>query len=68
MGDDAAIPCSRTALADHLNELGIREDTYHLYGAPLNDAIVMDRRPKGLGGVLLRTWRRISAQTALHRG
>lgn len=47
MGVGAAIPRSRTALADHLNELGIREDTYHLYGTHLGDAIVMDHRPEG---------------------
>ncbi len=46
MGVDA-IPRSRTALADHLDELGVREGTYHLYGAHLGDAIVMDHRPDG---------------------
>ena len=47
MGVDDAIPRSRTALADHLDELGVREGTYHLYGAHLGDAIVMDHRPEG---------------------
>jgi hypothetical protein len=40
-------PKSRDALADHLDALGVREGTYHLFGAHLNDAVVMDRRPEG---------------------
>ncbi|SDP08436.1 hypothetical protein SAMN04489867_1374 [Pedococcus dokdonensis] len=38
---------TRDALAAHLDALGIREDTYHLFGAHLNDAMVMDQRPEG---------------------
>ena len=47
MGGNAAIPRSRTSLANHLNELGVNENSYHLYGAHLEDAIVMDHRPEG---------------------
>lgn len=47
MADGAAIPRTRTALADHLTELGVSEASYHLYGAHLDDAIVMDQRPEG---------------------
>ena len=42
-----AEPTSRDALADHLDALGVREGTYHLFGAHLDDATVMDRRPEG---------------------
>lgn len=47
MSPDQAGPTSREALAAHLHEIGVREGTYHLFGAHLNDAIVMDRRPEG---------------------
>ena len=47
MGDDAGIPRTRSALADHLNALGVSDNSYHLYGTHLNDAIVMDHRPEG---------------------
>ena len=47
MDDGAAIPRTRTALAAHLVELGVSENSYHLYGAHLDDAIVMDQRPEG---------------------
>jgi hypothetical protein len=42
-----AEPTSRDALADHLEALGVRTGTYHLFGAHLDDATVMDRRPEG---------------------
>lgn len=38
---------SREALADHLDTLGVRQDTYSLFGGHQNDAMVMDRRPEG---------------------
>jgi hypothetical protein len=38
---------TREALAAHLEALGVRADCYHLYGAHLEDAFVMDRRPSG---------------------
>lgn len=44
---DGAKPRTRTALADHLNELGVSENSYHLYGMHLDDAIVMDQRTEG---------------------
>ncbi len=47
MDDGAAIPRTRTALADHLSKLGVSDNSYHLYGAHLEDAIVMDHRPEG---------------------
>jgi len=47
MGVDAVIPRSRTALAHHLDELGVSGTSYHLYGAHLDDSIVMDHRPEG---------------------
>ncbi len=40
-------PKSRDALAGHLDALGVREGTYHLFGAHLDDAMVMDRRTAG---------------------
>jgi hypothetical protein len=47
MADGAAIPRTRTALADHLAELGVSESSYHLYGTHVDDAIVLDERPDG---------------------
>ncbi len=47
MADSAAIPRTRTALANHLTELGVSENSYHLYGTYLDDAIVLDERPEG---------------------
>jgi len=47
MAEGAAIPRTRTALADHLTELRVSENSYHLYGAHLDDAIVMDHRSEG---------------------
>jgi hypothetical protein len=47
MFDHIAEPETREALAARLGALGVRENTYHLFGAHLNDAIVMDRRPEG---------------------
>jgi hypothetical protein len=45
--EQPAVPTNRDALADHLDALGVREGTYHLFGAHLDDAVVMDRRPEG---------------------
>jgi hypothetical protein len=47
MTDDAVRPQSRDALAAQLEALGVREGTYHLYGAHFDDAMVMDERPEG---------------------
>lgn len=44
---DGALPRTRNALADHLNELGVSDNSYHLYGTHLDDVIVMDHRPEG---------------------
>ncbi|NHA67851.1 hypothetical protein [Phycicoccus flavus] len=45
--DPAPPPSNREALAAHLDALGVRDGTYHLFGAHLDDAVVMDRRPHG---------------------
>ena len=47
MTNDLGNPTRRDALAVHLETLGVRDGTYHLYGAHLDDAIVMDHRPDG---------------------
>ena len=47
MPEHAAEPETRDALAAYLDALGIRGGTYHLFGAHLEDAMVMDRRPEG---------------------
>jgi hypothetical protein len=47
VSDELLAPQTRSQLADHLDAIGIRPDTYHLYGAHLNDAFVMDNRPEG---------------------
>lgn len=47
MGDHDATPRTRRALADRLDALGVSETSYHLYGAHLNDAIIMDHRAEG---------------------
>jgi hypothetical protein len=47
VADNLGEPESREALADRLEALGVREGTYHLFGAHLDDAMVMDRRPEG---------------------
>jgi hypothetical protein len=44
---DTVPPRDRQALAKVLDEMGVREGTYHLFGAHLDDAMVMDRRPEG---------------------
>lgn len=46
MTDDTP-PRTRAALADRLHELGAAELSYHLYGAHLQDALVMDQREVG---------------------
>jgi len=43
----AEAPETREALAAHLDSLGINPDCYHLYGAHLGDAFVLDHRPEG---------------------
>jgi hypothetical protein len=40
-------PKTREELADHLDSLGVRSDCYHLFGAHLEDAFVLDHRPEG---------------------
>jgi hypothetical protein len=47
MADHADIPRTRTALANRLNALGVSENSYHLYGTHLDEAIVMDHRTEG---------------------
>ena len=47
MTDDPAAAQSRDALAAQPEALGVRGGTYHLFGAHLEDAVVMDRRPEG---------------------
>ena len=47
MTGDLANPESREVLDAHLGHLGVREGTYHLFGAHLEDAMVMARRPEG---------------------
>ena len=43
----ASTPETRDALAAYLDALGVQVGTYHLFGAHLSDAMVMDRRPEG---------------------
>lgn len=43
----AGAPMTREALAAHFDSLGVNPDCYHLYGAHLEDAFVLDHRPKG---------------------
>jgi hypothetical protein len=45
--DDLGEIESGHALAAHLEALGVRDVTYHLFGAHLDDAMVIDRRPEG---------------------
>lgn len=47
MTEDHPVPQTRDALAAHLDALGVRKGTYHLFGAHLEDAMVMDQRPEG---------------------
>ena len=47
MPEHVGDPQTRAALAAHLNALGVRENSYHLFGAHADDAIVMDNRPEG---------------------
>ncbi len=47
MSDDDALPRTRVALAERLNQLGVAEDNYRLYGAHLENAVVMDQRSHG---------------------
>lgn len=44
---DPGAPQGRDVLAAHLEAIGVRESSYHLYGAHLDDAIVLDQRPEG---------------------
>lgn len=34
-------------MADHLEATGVQPDTYHLFGAHVGEAFVMDHRPEG---------------------
>ncbi len=47
MGNQAAAPRTRTALADRLDALGVSGMRYQLYGVHLDDAIIMDHRADG---------------------
>ncbi|KGN29431.1 hypothetical protein N802_13655 [Knoellia sinensis KCTC 19936] len=38
---------TRDELARHLDELGVNPANYHLFGAHVDDAFVLDRRPHG---------------------
>ncbi len=40
-------PRTREALAGLLEQQGFRRNSYHLYGARLDDAIILDQRPQG---------------------
>jgi len=40
-------PLTRQTLVGLLVHTGIQPDSYHLYGAHLNDALVIDHRPEG---------------------
>lgn len=46
MSDHLARPDTRESLAAHLEAIGVRPGTFHLFGAPVDDAIVMDQRPE----------------------
>lgn len=46
MTGDAA-PTTREALARELEALGVNQRAYHLFGAHVDDAFVIDRRPEG---------------------
>jgi hypothetical protein len=41
------VPPTRDELGAYLDEIGVRHGTYHLYGAHLDDALVIDHRPSG---------------------
>ena len=47
MTDDEEIPRTRAALTDRLDQLGVAETSYRLYGAHLESAVVMDQRSHG---------------------
>jgi hypothetical protein len=47
MTEGLGAPDTRDALAAHLDAFGVREGTYHLFGAHVEDAMVMDRRTEG---------------------
>jgi CYTH domain-containing protein len=40
-------PLARSSLAVILDRAGIRQDAYHLFGAHISDAVVIDHRPEG---------------------
>ncbi len=44
-GDEA--PLTRDSLVELLDRAGVPNDSYHLFGAHLNDAVVIDHRPQG---------------------
>jgi hypothetical protein len=41
------VPTTRDELGPYLDEIGVRQGTYHLYGAHVDDAHVIDHRPVG---------------------
>lgn len=47
MPEPDEVPLTREALAHLLDRARVPGNTYHLYGAHLNDAFVMDHRPEG---------------------
>ena len=65
MCEEVAAPRTRSQLADHLDAIGVRPDTYDLYGAHLDDGFVMDHRPEGW--VVLYSERGSEFSAQLHR-
>lgn len=47
MPDEAVAPHTRSELAAHLEAIGVRPDAYHLHGAHVSEAFVMDHRREG---------------------
>lgn len=47
MSASVLAPQTRSQLADHLDAIGVRSCTFHLYGAHLDDAFVIDHRAEG---------------------
>lgn len=62
---DLVTPKTREALATYLHEFGIREGTFHLFGAHLDNAHVMDLRPEGW--VVFYSERGGESSVAVHR-
>jgi hypothetical protein len=45
--EPSAPPLTREALASVLGQAGVAPTTYHLYGAHINDAVILDHRAVG---------------------